>query len=77
MDYDKIKELMPSAIYLYGNITDEDMLEITGSVYTTEYNGISYLGTSMPIESLAEKEILAPVIVEEPITIVEEVTTNG
>jgi hypothetical protein len=72
MDYNTIKEFLSSATFIYADITEEELSNATGSIYLTEVNGIKYLGTSMAIEELAEKELIAPAPVEEEV-IVEEV----
>lgn len=67
MNYITIKEFLPSATYIYSDITDEDLHNVFGNIYITEVNNIRYLGTNTPIDELSDKELIAPPVEEVPV----------
>lgn len=61
MKYSYLKELLPSASYIYVDVTDEEIDYVTvGSIYVTTVENLQILGTQVPIEQLAHKLIEEP-----------------
>ena len=59
MKYQDAKELLPNANYIYAGVTDDEVAQITSAHYDTRFDDVRLLGTIEPIESLANKELLA------------------
>lgn len=61
MKYTDLKELLPSATYIYVDVTDEEIdLVTSGTIYTTTFEEVKILGTSTMIGALKAKLIEEP-----------------
>lgn len=61
MKYSDLKELLPSAQFIYVDVTDEEVdLVTSGTIYTTTFEDLKILGTQSKVEQLSHKLIEEP-----------------
>ena len=58
MQYFDAKRALPTSAYLYAKVTTEELEALVGSFYTTTVEGVTILGTDLPVEDLADKELV-------------------
>jgi hypothetical protein len=64
MRYQEAHEKMPSALFFYEGVTQEEIDKVTVSKFEIESEdtpGIFTLGTTLPVEALAEKQLVQSV----------------
>lgn len=86
MNYTELKKLLPNSIHIYQDITQEELDSVPCAIYLTYVGDAVYIGTEMPIEDFADREIIPTEeelvaetlsddsVVEEPV-IVQEIVT--
>lgn len=57
MTYEEVKEYLPSATYLYIDVTNEEYDNIPVASYITSVNDIAIAGTNIEIVELSHKEL--------------------
>lgn len=61
MDYEKAHALVPDAAHIYVNPTPLETMKVpTQRVWLTELDGATILGTDVPYDAIAAKELIAP-----------------
>lgn len=59
MKYTEAKNLLASAEFIYGDVTQDEIDAVEQQKYVSELDGVKILGTLTAVEELADKELKA------------------
>lgn len=57
MLYNELKNLLSNADHFYHDVTEEELTLISVHKWVTEYQGTRVVGTEVPVQELAGKEV--------------------
>lgn len=55
--YQDLKNLLPNADHFYHDVTEDEMALFEVHKFVTEYQGVRIVGTEVPVQALAGKEV--------------------